>query len=517
MKLISKWIYKTYKKLQHIPIIVTIIQYVYHRVLPMVGIKEKPYHYISKRELPLEKINQLKKELKQLKIAIICDEMTFAGFEKECKCFFVTPSNWMEVFRKEQPDLFFCESAWHGIDKHYDSWRGKIYKVGNTKFENRKELFCILDFCHKSNIPTVFWNKEDPTYFNNKDYDFVDTALRFDYIYTTAKECVAQYRQLGHTKVDVLMFGFSPKLFNPIGQRPNDKEVVFAGSWYQDQEKRCKDMRELFDTVIRSGLSLKIYDRHWESANPLHQFPEEYRPYVHKGMSFEELSKVLKETRYAININTVVDSETMFARRVFEMMASNIILISNESLGMRKLFGDRIWFIDEKFDIHRAEEIAKKNLKDVFLTHTCKQRLIQVATKIGVLEQPTLPDIFVIYHTNSEETKRHFLKLNYPAKQGLVEQEEKFYSLDCGEIVDRCVIDHTSFVIWITQLDELLDLEFMMTQFDYIEEECGISCEGIPYSFRKDANNEDVLFKGNMLNKLYRNMNKMTKKFIIQS
>ena len=94
--------------------------------------------------------------------------------------------------------------------------KGVIYKSNNVKYNNRKVLFNILEYCRVHGIKTVFWNKEDPKFCGNEQYNFVDTALHFDYIFTTAEECVVYYQLLGHKNVYVLPFGVSVKLYNPI-------------------------------------------------------------------------------------------------------------------------------------------------------------------------------------------------------------------------------------------------------------------------------------------------------------
>jgi hypothetical protein len=210
--------------------------------------------------------------MREIKIAFVCDEMTFRDFETECRAEYVNPSNWFQVFESFRPDLFFCESTWHGIDS---TWRGRVYKNKKVKFENRRELLNIIDYCQKNSIKTVFWNKEDPVYFNDQHYNFVDTALKFDYIFTTSQECIPLYRRLGHQNVEILMFGFSPKLFNPMNSGQG-KGAVFAGSWYANQTDRCQDTEECFEMIIKKGIPLTIYDRHSRSANPNNRFPEKY-------------------------------------------------------------------------------------------------------------------------------------------------------------------------------------------------------------------------------------------------
>lgn len=374
--------YRLYKKLEDLPLAATAAHFLYHRVFAYLRPDGRPCRYRPSGRSAVRRPPQPMR-LADLKIAFVCDEMTYCDFAPECRAFFVTPHNWLEVFEKERPDLFFCEAAWSGIDAFPNSWRGKIYRSDRIRFENRRDLLNILAYCKEHGIPTAFWNKEDPTFFGNQRYDFVDTALRFDYIFTTAQECVPEYRRLGHSQVEVLLFGFSPRLFHPAAAPGSSKRAVFAGSWYSDQPQRCQDMQRVFDMVLSAGLELVIYDRHSSSANPLHQFPARYRPYVRPAVPFEQLGRVLGEARFAININTVRDSGTMFARRVFELMACGLVIISNESKALRAMFGRRIWFVDEPFDLSRADEICRENLEEVYRLHTCRQRLCQVAGQMG--------------------------------------------------------------------------------------------------------------------------------------
>ena len=103
----------------------------------------------------------------------------------------------------------------HGrVDPHRSiHGRAKIYTSIKFKKENRKELIEILDDCHEKGIPTVFWNKEDPVHFSDRINDFIRTSALFDYVFTTAVECVDLYiRDVGVPYADVLPFAVQPKL-----------------------------------------------------------------------------------------------------------------------------------------------------------------------------------------------------------------------------------------------------------------------------------------------------------------
>lgn len=314
---------------------------------------------------------------KETVIAFVCDEMTRRDFEGECRALFLTPQNWLETMERCRPDLFFCESAWSGPESSRDAWRGRVYRNHSVLYENRRALLDILDYCGRRGIPTVFWNKEDPTFFGSRTYDFVDTALRFDHIFTTAAECVPRYRALGAKRAHTLMFGYSPALFSPEPALPRENAAVFAGSWYAGQPARCRDMERIFDMLLARGIALRIYDRQSDSSDPDRRFPEKYRAYVRPKVAYHELGAIFRAARYGVNINTVQDSDTMFARRVFEMMACGLIVVSNASRGMRDMFGDRVWFLDEPFDTEKEARCREENLRAV-RAHTCAARLEEV-------------------------------------------------------------------------------------------------------------------------------------------
>ena len=339
---------------------------------------------------PFEAESAYKKEwiapvpLNELKVAFLCDDFTWNTFSPECRAVFLTPSNWRRAMEKCRPDLFFCESAWYGISKYHDCWKNKVASHPKLLYENRRELFRILAYCRRHGIPTVFWNKEDPAYFDGDGYSFSDTARRFDLVLTTCAECIPRYEAIGARNVHLLPFCFSPILFHPDKDTVMEDAAVFAGSWYRQHPERCRDMSALFDMVLGKGIPLVIYDRNYGSANDDYAYPEKYRPYIKGSLPFEELGKAIRKYRYAINVNTVTDSETMFARRVFELMAQGQFIISNESPGMRRLFGDNVWYLGEDYDLSRVPQAVEANMKEVFAHHTASARLKSVCEWLSI-------------------------------------------------------------------------------------------------------------------------------------
>ena len=110
------------------------------------------------------------KKISEIKVALISDQFTYDSYKYEFIPIVLTPNNWLKQFKQECPDIFFCESAWEGCNfKQKEApWRGKIYENCSTDSENRGILLEILKYCEEKDIPTVFWNKEDPPHYKNQ-------------------------------------------------------------------------------------------------------------------------------------------------------------------------------------------------------------------------------------------------------------------------------------------------------------------------------------------------------------
>lgn len=369
MNNIAKWIYYRYfRKYRIVRSIVMMVKQGKWRIQH--GTTRPSWRYVGMRRI-------------EPRIAVICDNLTWLNFCTEVDAVYLFPDNWHELMEKYQPDVFFCEATWHGLNHN---WEGRIFHDQTLMTDNRFILKDILGYCKKAQIPTVFWNKEDTPAFEDAPYSFIDTALLFDHIFTTAIECIPRYREKGHNSVYLMMFGFSEKLFSfrpPV----ENQTAVFLGSWYASQLQRCEEMTKMFDWILSLGMNLEIYDRMSADCEADKQYPEKYKPYLHKGVPYDKTGEVMGKASYVININTVKDSKTMFARRVFEAMACGRVVISNESIGMRELFPGHVWFINEKFPLEEREKIIEENLQMVKREFTFKKQLFSAMKKAHIMKE----------------------------------------------------------------------------------------------------------------------------------
>lgn len=324
----------------------------------------------------------------QLRVAAILDEFSFAGFAPECELIELLPDNWREVMDQRQPDLFLCESAWAGRDPVAHPWQGKIYTRESAPQDRRAELLAILDYCRLRGIPTVFWNKEDPVHSEDPERNFLRTALEFDCILTTDQDSLPRYEALGRPDAKVLQFAYQPQIYRAptqeeLAAHPRENTVVFAGGWYADHPARGPMTERLLDAVLASPYDLVIHDRYWGQGDPLHEFPERYRPYCRPPVSQQELAEVYRRSLFGLTINTVTSSPTMYARRAYEVLASGAVLLSNYSVGLERDFGEQVVFLDRRVDaLERMTpaEVLQRSAAGILAVaeHTYATRLCRV-------------------------------------------------------------------------------------------------------------------------------------------
>ncbi len=340
--------------------------------------------------------------LKNLKIACIMDTFTFSVFEPEAILLQLTPQSWENEIETFQADMLLVESAWRGKD---DLWRDKVHNLS-------QELADIIVYCRKKGIATVFWNKEDPFHFN----DLIDTIQYFDFVFTTDINCIPEYKSiLGHENIFLLPFACQPKIHNPIEKFERKDAFVFAGAYYPHFPERMKVFEDFIEHLSAIG-KVEIYDRHFGNTNTSNIFPKKYYPLIRGTLAYNEIDKAYKGYKYAINLNSITNSPTMFSRRVFELIASNTLVLSNYAKGIPYLFGDLVIATDsgdeliEKFlaiteTPNHEKKIKLLTLRKVLLEHTAENRLAYLTSKVYQQNiEISLPHLTLVSYAKDQET-----------------------------------------------------------------------------------------------------------------
>ncbi|NRP74723.1 Ubiquinone biosynthesis O-methyltransferase [Ensifer psoraleae] len=403
-----------------------------------IGIKKKERVLDSALATPPCKLNVDSK--RRLRVAGIMDEFTVHSYEPECTLLQLHPQNWRQQLTEFNADLLFIESAWKGLDS---LWQGKISNAD-------PEVLELIDWCRQRKIPSLFWNKEDPVHFST----FVFIAKCVDYVFTTDIDCVPKYKEaVGHERVYLLPFAAQPRIHNPIELYDRKDAFNFAGSYYLRYPERQRDFAALIDAV-GSLRPVEIYDRNFDNPHPHYTFPEQYAPMILGKLPFAEIDKAYKGYRYGINMNTIKQSQTMFARRVFELLASNTVVASNFSRGVRLLFGDLVISSDNAAELHRRlgaiceDEVGYRKfrllgLRKVMTEHTYADRLFYIRSKLsGDMQSSARPLIvlFSVAETPDEYASvvQSFSRQRYPNKRLVVLKRYPGSALNHVEGVVEC-------------------------------------------------------------------------------
>lgn len=364
------------------------------------GLSEAVGRLIKTDIKPTSSFEELK--INKLRIATIMDEFTYASYSPEADLLQLTPSNVLKELQDFKPELLFIESAWNGRDELWDR------KIGNPS----EELRSAISWCKEQYIPTVFWNKEDPVHFET----FLSTASLFDYVFTTDIDCISQYKAyLGHERVYLLPFGCQPTTHNPVELYDRKDAFSFAGAYYVRYPDRTKDLESFVDHIPKFK-PLEIFDRNFGKDDINYQFPEKYKPFIVGTLPFKDIDKAYKGYKFAINLNSIKQSQTMFARRLFDLLGCNTATLSNFSQGVRLLFGDLVVCTDQgetasnlctklSQDLRYFEKYRLAGLRKVMIEHTYAHRLAYVAAKAFKKPyiQDNLPKVHVVARAHSLE------------------------------------------------------------------------------------------------------------------
>jgi len=365
------------------------------------------------------------------KFGLIADQFLFDAYKNVADCIYITPDNYKEYI--SSLDFLIVASAWHGLNNEWD---------GMTKVDTYagKMIYTVIKAAKKNKIPVVFYSKEDPP---NYEY-FVDIAKKCDYIFTSAYEMIERYKEDCETdKVDSLCFCINPEFHNPIGICSIEPEdgVIFSGSWMTKYPERVRKLESIFDGILASGKKLKIIDRNFDKNDPKYYFPEKYYACISPAIEHDILQKVHKLYAWAVNINSVTDSKTMFANRVYELQAIGNLLISNYSLGVSEKF-DGVFISENEDEVASIlnsmaeDEIYYKriqNIRRVMTGETTFDRLGQIMNAIGLDCEVTERKIAVVVKEKTSQLVRCFENQSYLQKVLMDESEcaeEKMQGID---------------------------------------------------------------------------------------
>jgi spore maturation protein CgeB len=284
----------------------------------------------------------LKKDVDMLRIALVADELTSACLQHEAQVMHVTPLNYRWVLKLRKPDFLFVESAWKGVR---ESWKYRIAAYPDELRRTNRTLVGMVAYARELGIPTVFWNKEDGVHFAR----FIDSARVFDHIFTVDANCIPRYRAVvgPDVTVDALPFAVQPAMHHFSGFHFKHHRSNFVGSYSRhihDRRRQWQDM--VFDAASRTGLGITAVDRNSGRKADHYRFPALPDLDVLPAVTHAQTAQIYKDYLVSLNVNTIEDSETMFSRRLVEILACGGIAVTNPTPAVARYFADYCHVVD---------------------------------------------------------------------------------------------------------------------------------------------------------------------------
>ena len=331
--------------------------------------------------LPHKHVSESKRELN---VVCVLDKFTFDSLSYEINLHPLPKKGWKDFLKNGSFDFLLAESIWKG---HDEQW---IWAMSSPNSPNGERFKEVLEFCNEIGLKKVFWNKEDPV-----NYDrFISTAKQFDVIFTSDNRSIQRYvDDCGHENIFPMPFACQPIIHNPIRNKLPVHSICFAGSWYvREHGDRKRQTKLLVDASKK--YDLHIYDRFY-GTNDANRFPSNYSRFVRGSMPYEECCMAYRAYKLFLNVNSVMNSDTMFSRRVFEILASSTHVLSTPSEGMEKMLPHGITVVDSLNDANSAIENLLANdeerqrsahlgYRHVMNNHTYSHRVGDMLEKIGL-------------------------------------------------------------------------------------------------------------------------------------
>ena len=357
------------------------------------------------------------------RVGTILDEFSAESFGYEWATVPLKRDGWTSQLGSV--DFVFIESAWNG---NGGDWKFKL--TGTT--EPSPEVVELLAECRHRNIPTVFWNKEDPPHFD----DFLPLAKLFDVVFTSDVRLVHQYRQhLGHDRIAPLAFAAQPAIHSPVRPAHNyaARDIAFAGMYFTHKFPERRAQMDLLlgaaDNVSpRMEHGLEIFSR-FLGEDERYQFPGTLTERVVGSLPYRNLLTAYKNYKAFLNVNSVVDSPSMCARRIFEITAAGTPVISTPSEATKRFFPLSELpqpETQEEAELTLRAYVRSRELRDrtvhlaqrrIWNEHTYTHRAMSIMDSIGVEYSDPIPrSVSVVVSTNRPEHLSNILETHAAQK-----------------------------------------------------------------------------------------------------
>src|SRR5699024_1085280 len=217
---------------------------------------------------------------------------------------------------------------------------------------------------------------------------------------------IVDYNQLPDNVIKTVAsapFSAQPLLHNPLPTtREKDEDIAYGGTYYGDKyATRKQGLDFLFYESAPYGLA--IYERIHNDPNSPYKLPERFKRYARPSLSYPQMCEAYKAHPIHLNGNSVVDSPSMFSRRVVEISASGASVLSSPGRGVDETLAGTVPTVKTPDEAHKVLQGWKDSeqqrhrqvwaaLRHVYEAHTSAHRLTYMFRVAGLrVRSPQTP------------------------------------------------------------------------------------------------------------------------------
>jgi hypothetical protein len=194
-----------------------------------------------------------------------------------------------------------------------------------------------------------------------------------------------------------------------------DHDLCFAGSGYGRFADREAQLRMLLDPLLDQDIH--IFDRQYSYLlSDEFEFPELYRKHIMGCLSYDQMLSAYRRYKIFLNANSVVDSATMFSRRVFEILACGTNVVSAAHPGIAALLGESVVQVRSSSEVRERtlellrneslrRSLVRQGVHAIFEKHTSRDRLATIFESIGASRTAQARPAVAVSRVNREQLK----------------------------------------------------------------------------------------------------------------
>jgi hypothetical protein len=201
-----------------------------------------------------------------------------------------------------------------------------LWSMNTGAWGNPQELPRAVAIARAAGLPTVWQTIEDP----NGWAGFVAEAKQFDFVFTSAAECVERYKAAGIPNVFWLPMACQPAIHQPQVLLKSACDLVFIGNHYPYPE-RVEFLERVLLPLLRAGMTLALYSY----ANS--PWPPEVCQHWRGETSCYDVAQYYRDGRIALGANCQGRNTWMTSMRTYEALACGKPLLAYHSDAYERL------------------------------------------------------------------------------------------------------------------------------------------------------------------------------------